>query len=89
MMASTEALFGREKLAGNILHFARVLRAAGLPIGPAKVVVALNAVEAVGVGNRDDFRAALESVLIERHEHRCCSTRRSTCSGAIPSCSNA
>jgi uncharacterized protein with von Willebrand factor type A (vWA) domain len=70
MIASTEALFGRERLAGNILHFARVLRAAGLPIGPAKVVVALNAVEAVGVGNRDDFRAALESVLIERHEHK-------------------
>ena len=70
MTASTEALFGRERLAGNILHFARVLRAAGLPIGPAKVVVALNAVEAVGVGNRDDFRAALESVLIERHEHK-------------------
>jgi len=70
MIASAEALFGRERLAGNILHFARVLRAAGLPIGPAKVVVALNAVEAVGVGNRDDFRAALESVLIERHEHK-------------------
>jgi uncharacterized protein len=70
MIASTEALFGRERLAGNILHFARVLRAAGLPIGPAKVVVALNAVEAVGVANRDDFRAALESVLIERHEHK-------------------
>jgi len=70
MIASTEALFGRERLAGNILHFARVLRAAGLPIGPAKVIVALNAVEAVGVGNRDDFRAALEAVLIERHEHK-------------------
>ena len=70
MRASTEPLFGRARLAGNILHFARVLRAAGLPIGPAKVVVALNAVEAVGVGNRDDFRAALESVLIERHEHK-------------------
>ena len=70
MTASAETLFGRERLAGNILHFARVLRGAGLPIGPAKVVVALNAVEAVGVGNRDDFRAALESVLIERHEHK-------------------
>ena len=70
MIESAEALFGRERLAGNILHFARVLRAAGLPIGPAKVVVALNAVEAVGVANRDDFRAALESVLIDRHEHK-------------------
>ena len=33
MIESAEALFGRERLAGNILHFARVLRAAGLPIG--------------------------------------------------------
>ncbi len=70
MSASLEPLFGRARLADNILHFARVLRAAGLPIGPAKVIVALDAVEAVGVGNRDDFRAALESVLIERHEHK-------------------
>ncbi len=70
MIATTEPLFGRAKLAGNILHFARVLRAAGLPIGPAKVIVALDAIEAVGVGNRDDFRAALESVFIERHEHK-------------------
>ena len=52
----------------NILHFVRVLRVAGLPVGPAKVIAALEAVEAVGIENRDDFRAALESVLIERHE---------------------
>ena len=58
------------RLAENILHFARVLRAAGLPVGPAKVIVALEAVQAVGVERREDFRAALESVLIERHEQR-------------------
>ncbi|HEY2862846.1 MAG TPA: VWA domain-containing protein [Casimicrobiaceae bacterium] len=70
MTEPAESLFGRARLAGNILHFARVLRAAGLPIGPAKVIVALEAVEAVGIDNRDDFRAALEAVLIERHEHK-------------------
>jgi len=58
------------RLAENILHFARVLRAAGLPVGPAKVIVALEAVQAVGVERREDFRAALESVLIERHEQQ-------------------
>jgi uncharacterized protein len=63
-------MFGRERLAENIMHFARVLRAAGLPVGPAKVIAALEAVEAVGVENREDFRAALESVLIERHEQK-------------------
>ncbi|HEV8256489.1 MAG TPA: VWA domain-containing protein [Casimicrobiaceae bacterium] len=61
---------GGARLAENILHFARVLRAAGLPIGPAKVIVALEAVQAVGVEQREDFRAALESVLIERHEQQ-------------------
>ena len=63
-------LFGRERLADNILHFCRVLRAAGLPVGPAKVIAALEAVEAVGVEQREDFRSALESVLIERHEQQ-------------------
>lgn len=69
-MTAAAGLFGREKLSANILQFARVLRVAGLPIGPAKIIVALDAVEAVGVANREDFRAALESVLIERHEHK-------------------
>jgi uncharacterized protein with von Willebrand factor type A (vWA) domain len=59
-----------ERLAENILHFARVLRAAGLPVGPAKVIAALEAVQAVGVEQREDFRAALESVFIERHEQQ-------------------
>lgn len=63
-------LFGGERLAENVMHFARVLRVAGLPIGPAKVIAAIDAVEVVGVENRDDFRAALESVLIERHEQQ-------------------
>jgi uncharacterized protein len=58
------------RLAENILHFARVLRAAGLPVGPAKVIAALEAVQAVGVEQREDFRAALESVFIERHEQQ-------------------
>jgi len=56
------------RLSENILHFARVLRTAGLPVGPAKVIAALEAVQAVGIEHREDFRTALESVFIERHE---------------------
>ncbi len=59
-----------ERLAENVLHFARVLRSAGLPVGPAKVIAALEAVQAVGVEQREDFRAALGCVLIERHEQQ-------------------
>jgi hypothetical protein len=57
------------RLADNVLYFVRMLRAAGLPVGPAKVVDALAAVEAVGVENRTDFREALASVLVTRREH--------------------
>jgi len=57
------------KLADNVLYFVRVLRAAGLPVGPAKVLDALAAVEAVGVANRADFREALAAVLVSRREH--------------------
>ena len=56
------------RLAENVLHFVRVLRATGIPVGPAKVIDALAAVEAVGIGDRGDFRAALAAVLVSRHE---------------------
>ncbi|HEY5367316.1 MAG TPA: VWA domain-containing protein [Casimicrobiaceae bacterium] len=59
----------RGKLAENVLHFVRILRATGMPVGPAKVIDALAAVEAVGVDNRVDFREALAAVLVSRHEH--------------------
>jgi uncharacterized protein len=60
----------RGRLAENVLHFVRVLRAAGLPLGPAKVQDALAAVVAVGVAERSDFREALAAVLVSRHEHQ-------------------
>jgi uncharacterized protein with von Willebrand factor type A (vWA) domain len=69
-MTAVAGRAGGERLAENILHFARVLRAAGLPVGPAKVIAALEAVQAVGIEQREDFRAALASVLIERHEQQ-------------------
>jgi uncharacterized protein with von Willebrand factor type A (vWA) domain len=58
------------KLADNVVHFARVLRRAGMPIGPAKVIDALRAVEAVGVERRDDFYYALSTVLVDRRDQK-------------------
>ncbi|MFI5227423.1 MAG: VWA domain-containing protein [Gemmatimonadales bacterium] len=58
------------RLAENIVHFVRLLRAAGIPVGPERSVASLEAVQAVGISNRDDFRAALAAVLISRQEHR-------------------
>jgi uncharacterized protein len=57
------------QLAENIVHFARALRAAGIPVGPGAVLDALAAVEAAGVGTRDDFYWTLHAVFVKRHEH--------------------
>ena len=56
------------RLAENVLHFVRVLRAAGLPVGPAHTLAALEAAAAVGLDHREDFRAALCAVLVSRHD---------------------
>jgi uncharacterized protein with von Willebrand factor type A (vWA) domain len=61
---------GRSRLAQNILLFARTLRAAGLPIGPGKVIDAIEAVKAVGIGSRDDFYWTLHAVFVQRREQR-------------------
>ena len=61
---------GTGKLAVNILHFARALRAAGLPVGPGDVLTALDAVRATGVAHRDDFYWTLHAVFVHRREHR-------------------
>ena len=58
------------KLAGNITHFARALRKAGLPIGPGRVVDAIAAVEAAGFTSRDDFFWTLHACFVNRPEHR-------------------
>jgi uncharacterized protein with von Willebrand factor type A (vWA) domain len=62
------ALPPRGRIADNVVHFVRVLRAAGLPVGPARSLAALEAVDAVGLANREDFRAALAAVLVSRRE---------------------
>lgn len=55
-------------LAENVMHFARVLRAAGLPIGPDRVIDAMRALETAGVERRDDFYWTLASVFLDRRE---------------------
>jgi uncharacterized protein with von Willebrand factor type A (vWA) domain len=57
-------------LADNVVHFARVLRNAGMPVGPDRVLAALEAIEAVGLARRDDVHAALSAVMIDRHEQQ-------------------
>ncbi|MFN9480928.1 MAG: hypothetical protein ACK6C0_16145 [Betaproteobacteria bacterium] len=57
-------------LADNVVHFARVLRTAGLPVGTDRVLLALDALRVAGIESRRDFHAVLASCLIDRAEHR-------------------
>ncbi|MDW3184421.1 vWA domain-containing protein [Roseobacter sp.] len=58
------------KLAGNITHFARALRRAGVPIGPGRVIDAIRAVEAAGFTEKRDFYWTLHACFVNRPEHR-------------------
>ncbi len=54
-------------LAANIAHFARLLRASGMAVGPDRMLDAVTAAEAVGLRRRDDLYWALHAVLVSRH----------------------
>src|SRR5262245_42826251 len=56
------------RLSENVMHFARVLRGTGIPVGPNRVIDALKAVEVAGIERRDDFYWALASVFLDRRE---------------------
>src|SRR6185369_503452 len=56
------------RLAENVVHFARALRKAGVPVGPDRVMDGLRAVELAGVENRHDFYWALAAVFLSRRE---------------------
>ena len=57
------------KLVDNVVHFAHFLRRAGLPIGTAQVIDAVDAVLSVGLRHRDDVYAALHAVFVSQREH--------------------
>ena len=56
------------KLVNNIMHFGRVLRSAGMPVGPGKILDAVSAVQTVTATNRRDFYWALHAVFVNRRD---------------------
>ncbi len=58
------------RLPENILHFARALRAAGVPVGTGRAVLAVRAVAAGGFERRVDFYHTLAACFLSRPEHR-------------------
>jgi len=60
----------RGKLADNVVAFARALRRAGVPLDAARIALAQQALQCVGVERRGDVGAALEAVLVSREQDR-------------------
>ena len=58
------------RLPENVAHFVRLLRAAGLPVGPGHTITAVRALEAVDVTARRQFFWALHGALVSKREHR-------------------
>ena len=58
------------KLADNIAGFGRALRRAGLRVDAARIALAQEAAQLVGVGRREDLGAAMEAVLVSREQER-------------------
>ena len=58
------------KLAENIMHFARVLREAGIPVGPGAVLDALDAAMIGALRTRQDFYWTLHAVFVKRRDQR-------------------
>ena len=57
-------------LAANVMHFGRLLRRAGLPVGPAETIAAQNALTRIDLASKIEARAALRTAMIHRHEHQ-------------------
>jgi len=58
------------RLAANVMHFARLLRRAGLPVGPSETIVAQDALTRIDLASKTQAKTALRSAMIHRHEHR-------------------
>ena len=58
------------RLPENVAHFVRLLRAAGLPVGPGHTITAVRALAAIDVTARRQFYWALHGTLVARREHR-------------------
>lgn len=52
------------------MHFARALRVAGLPIGPGRVLDAVDALAQAGIERREDWHAVLSALFLTRHEQQ-------------------
>ena len=60
----------RKALAANVMHFARLLRGAGLRLGPDRVVDCVKALELADCTRRDDWYWTMSAVFLSKEEQR-------------------
>jgi uncharacterized protein with von Willebrand factor type A (vWA) domain len=60
---------GGGALPANLIAFGRLLRRAGLPLGPAEIMAGAAALECVAIGQKAETRAALRATMVHRREH--------------------
>ncbi len=58
------------KLPDNIAGFGRTLRRAGVRVDSSRIALAVDAMQAVGVGSKQDVSAAFEAVMVSREQDR-------------------
>ncbi len=58
------------ELVRNLMIFVRLLREAGLRVGPERALVATEALAVIGIEQREDVRSALAGALVDAPEHR-------------------
>jgi hypothetical protein len=58
------------RLAENVMHFARVLRHAGMPVGTDRVSLSLQALQVAGLSSKRELHDVLQTCLLDRVEHR-------------------
>ncbi len=53
----------------NLIHFGRLLRAAGVPVTPAQIGDLAQALTYIDLARREDVKSAARAILISRREH--------------------
>ena len=57
-----------DAIVGHVVTFGRVLREAGLEIGPGRLTDALRALDAVDLASRDDVYFSLRQTMVSRQD---------------------
>ena len=58
------------KLPENLAAFGRSLRRAGIPVDAARIALATQSAQTLGLQRKDDFEAAMEAVFVSREQDR-------------------